>query len=507
MDFYLVLDCKPTRQALKLRTLIAYVHRHPQGWKRRIQLARLLYTMGHWQEALEQYHRALERQPRSIEAWLEVAEILRLLERGEKAVAAYEQALSFASSPSIRCQVAGLVEACSNRLESAAMKFEAAGWADASAAACWQTLGVISLRLERPAQALEAFEKALAANPDDVAALTYSHDALAMIGRPREGLRRVMRAIELSPDNALALKKVADYRCRIGLVHGEEGKITKNMIRQALLLAPDAADHHESRALFHIWRGEWKRGIDVLASYTQGHPKNPSGWYHLARSLFRTGEFQAAARAITAAYALYDRDVHINRALCEILPLASRLESLWLILLGMPERYPNQWSILIAVGRTMARWFKEPGLACAISSQAPTLQPRLARAWFGHGRVLALSGRHEEAIVALEQGWQWLPAGEGYDQSTPAAAWLAESYLALGEQSKNRFWCERTAYHANELTALSPSNGHYWEARALESLGDLPGGLRAYRAALNENLLYPERQTAQFAVDQLEALT
>src|SRR4030095_2597642 len=162
----------------------------------------------------------------------------------------------------------------------------------------------------------------------------------------------------------------------------------------------------------------------------------------------------------------------------------------------MPERFPDQWSILTTAGQTMARWFPERNLASALSSQAPRLQPRLPRAWFGHGQVLALSGRHEEAIVALEEGWQWLPEGEGYDHSAPAAVWLAESYNALGERLKTQIWREAAAQHASELIAQSPAIGHYWQGKALESTGAPAGAVRAYQSALSENLLYPERQAA-----------
>ena len=103
-------------------------------------------------------------------------------------------------------------------------------------------------------------------------------------------------------------------------------------------------------------------------------------------------------------------------------------------------------------------------------------------------------GRHREAITALEEGWTWLPEGDGYAQSTPAAAWLGESYRALGDEAKSRAWYEESVHHTLKLTAINPAIAHYWQGKALEGLGDMPGACQAYRTALRHYLLHPARR-------------
>ncbi|WP_460205371.1 hypothetical protein [Scytonema sp. NUACC21] len=46
----LVLDEKPTRQDQKLKTLSQYVQQYPSGWKKRLELANVLYAMGRWEQ-------------------------------------------------------------------------------------------------------------------------------------------------------------------------------------------------------------------------------------------------------------------------------------------------------------------------------------------------------------------------------------------------------------------------------------------------------------------------
>jgi len=108
--------------------------------------------------------------------------------------------------------------------------------------------------------------------------------------------------------------------------------------------------------------------------------------------------------------------------------------------------------------------------------------------------LLALVGRHREAITALEEGWTWLPEGDGYAQSTPAAAWLGESYRALGDEAKSRAWYEESVHHALKLTSINPAIAHYWRGKALERLSDVPGARQGYRTALRHHLLHPARQ-------------
>jgi flagellar biosynthesis chaperone FliJ len=58
----LFLSQKTTRQQQKLNTLSQYVQQYSSGWKKRLELADLLYEMGNWEQALEQYHQVIERQ-------------------------------------------------------------------------------------------------------------------------------------------------------------------------------------------------------------------------------------------------------------------------------------------------------------------------------------------------------------------------------------------------------------------------------------------------------------
>lgn len=61
MNVHLVLKEKPTRLEQKFITLSKYVQNYPEGWKKRLELANLLYEMGNWQEAVAEYRQVIER--------------------------------------------------------------------------------------------------------------------------------------------------------------------------------------------------------------------------------------------------------------------------------------------------------------------------------------------------------------------------------------------------------------------------------------------------------------
>jgi tetratricopeptide (TPR) repeat protein len=116
--------------------------------------------------------------------------------------------------------------------------------------------------------------------------------------------------------------------------------------------------------------------------------------------------------------------------------------------------------------------FQEIERGCQVSEQGTQLQPQLADAWFRHGRVLALAGKHQEAVEDLEKGWHILPVG-GYLQSVPVAVWLGGSHQVLGDVKASKQWWEVACEECQE--AFNPAAADYWLGRALVGLGDKSG--------------------------------
>jgi tetratricopeptide (TPR) repeat protein len=541
LNAYLVLDEKPARIDQKLKTLSQYVQQYPSGWKKRLELANLLYAMGRIEQAVEEYRQVISRQQPLIGVRLKLGKLLQLMGREVEAVAVYESALPLLRNQATRQHIGGLMAICKGDSQGAILAFESVASLEPDNAAHWLALGQVQMGREDAVAALQAFDAVLSLKPDDVVGLIHSYDASQAVGDVREAQRRLSRVLELASGDFRALKRLADTRCRMRLVSGEAGKQTKQIISCALQLAPDAVDAHELLAYYHLFRGEWAKGVGVLAQFTEKHPHNPRGWYSYGRCLFHTGEYQGAASAMLKAYRLYPTDCEIYRALCEIWPLnppqpplkrgepeeamlsnftgesplqvplfkgdlrgSNRQVTLASIVEEMLERFPERWSVWATAGRVLVESFQEIERGCGVSVRGTQLQPQLPDAWFRHGRVLALAGKHREAVEALQQGWQLLPQEEGYLQSVSAAVWLGESYQVLGDEVASRKWLEQACQFAQELMEFDPAMACYWQGRALLGLGDVRGAVEAYRSALSRRLLYPFRGEVESAVKRLK---
>ena len=323
LNAYLVLDSKPARIDQKLKTLSEYVQQYPSGWKKRLELANLLYAMGRIEQAVEEYRQVIDRQQPLIGVRLQLGKLLQLMGREVEAVAVYESALANARNQATRQHISGSIALCRNDTQAAILAFESAASLEPNNAAHWLALGQVQVGRGDAVPALRSFDRVLSLNPDDVVALIDSYDASQAVGNVRQAQRRLSKVLEVAPSDFRVLKRLADTRCRMRLVSGEEGKQTKQIISSLLQLAPDAADARELLAYYHLFRGESANGVGVLERFTEEHPNHPRGWYSYGRCLFHTGEYQKAAEAMLKAYRLYPQDCEIYRALCEILPVTS----------------------------------------------------------------------------------------------------------------------------------------------------------------------------------------
>ncbi|WP_377475795.1 MAG: tetratricopeptide repeat protein [Microcoleus anatoxicus] len=536
MNVHFFLEEKPTRQEQKLNTLSKYVQKYPQGWKKRLELANLLYQMGNWQEAVAEYHQVIERQAQLMGVRLQLGKLLQLMKREKEAIEVYEKALSCSENEGTQHHINGLIAVCRGESEKAIVAFNLATHLEPEKVVHRLALAQVHQQIENPLGVLSAVEQILAINPDDVVTLIYSHDANLAVGDMSAATEQLSKLIALFPNDFRVLQRQIEQRLQMRLVSGEEGKLTKKMITSLLRQTPHGAEAHNSLGYYHIFRGDWRQGVEVLAEFTTQHPNYPYGWYYYGRCLYDTGEYQKAAQMMANAYQLYPDNCEIYRALCEILPLAvgkvstpptppcqggakrTRGENSIKVPLfkgdlgGSPgnvveemlKRFPERWSVWATAGRVLVEHFKEIERGCSVSEQGTKLQPQLVDAWFRHGRVLALALKHQQAVEALEKGWKLLPAGISL-QFVPTALWLAESYQVLGDVGASQRWWKVAGEGCQELRAFNGAMADYWLGRSLVGLKDRLGAIQAYESALSQQLLYPARGEVEKSLRRLKS--
>lgn len=80
-DVEILVRRRPAREHQKIATLRGYIRRHPQGWKKRLALADLLYETGAWSEAMDSYRAVLHKRPWLTAVAQRVEEMARELEK------------------------------------------------------------------------------------------------------------------------------------------------------------------------------------------------------------------------------------------------------------------------------------------------------------------------------------------------------------------------------------------------------------------------------------------
>ncbi len=470
LNAYLVLKQKPSRQEQKLQTLNKYVQKYSSGWKKRLELANLLYATGRWSEAVPEYYRVIKGQANLIEPRLQLGKILNLINRKKEATVVYVEALKLAKKEATKQHLIGLIESCKSNFPEAIAAFKLATSLEPENIVHWLALGQLQMREEHLLDALSTFETILSLDPDNFMGLIYSYDLLLALGNLVEAEKCLNKATEIAPQDIQTLKRLIASRYRQNLVLESEGKQTKKLINLLQKKAPRTPEVNNLLAKFYILRGEQAKGIKISKQFLTENSHNPYAWYYYSQRLFDLEKYEAAAEAIMEAYKLSRKhnrygDREIYRALCKILPLAGKQEIVKEIIPEMLKLFPNSWNLWATAGRVLVEHFPEKDLGCHYSLHSTKLQPQLADTWLRHGRVLFLAEKYEQAIASLNQGWKLLLPGTRDFKSVSSAVWLGEIYSILQQDSASQIWLEIALNKAEELMDLDSTIANYWKTR------------------------------------------
>ena len=472
INVYLALNKKNTRQGQKLKTLQRYIEQYSSGWKKRLELADLLYEIGLWPNAIAEYNQVIEKQPHLIKPRVKLGKILQLTGQTEAAISVYRSALSYAQQAATKQHLMGLIAACQDNNRDAIAAFQTATTLEPQNINHLFALGKMQMEMEYPAEALASFESLLSLAPDDLMGLIYSYDLLLTLGKLPEADSRLNKVLEIAPEDVQTLKRVIMSRCRKGLLINTAGKQTKKLIITLLKQAPSLPIAHNLLAQYYIGRKEPKKALEIMQNFTEEYTNNPHGWYYYSVCLFELGDNSAAAEAILMAYNLSQGkcDREIYRALCKILPTTEQPEQTHSIITEMLTYFPKSWSLWASAGKILAEYFEDNKRGHQYSLQATQLNPRLADPWFYHGNVLLITEQYQAAVEALTKGWQLLLPQSHYLKSVSAAVWLGTSCQKLGRYQEGKKWLHLACQHAEQLISFESVRALYWKNQALAGL-------------------------------------
>jgi len=477
----------------RLASLERYVERHPTGWKKRLELARQLGRGGRFGEAVEHYGQVTERQPRRPGPWLEQAFLLTALGRREEAREVHARAQAAAARVATRHHLAGAIAGFEGRLGDAAEALGEAARLEPSNPVHPLVLGAIYLEAGWVTEAVEILTSARSRARTNPVVLLLCHDALRRAGRLLEATRCLEEAVAEEGAGAPVLARLLDLRSRARKVEGEEGEITRELLRQLVRRDPHLATTHRGRARLQLARGAWEAAEGELASFLEEHPNHAAAWHFHGRILEQVGKLGAAATALHQAFDLDPQDPAVRRSLIRLLPRAGSVEAARELARETLEASPHHPEILCLVARELARFPDERPLVRELLHRSATLQPRLPKVALARGQVHLAWGEPREAATAFEEAWELLPDDDAFGLATEAALALGECWERLGEVERGRSWYRSALERSESLRAEDPPAAEAARGQTLAALGRRDEARQALRQALGHHLLFPHR--------------
>jgi tetratricopeptide (TPR) repeat protein len=252
------------------------------GW---VTMGMIHAGTGRAEEALRDFQRALDRNPRSADAHRERAEALERLGRWDEAEAAYHRAIELRPESWANQNYLGAFLAARGRFEEAERAFRAALALAPDNARAWSNLGATLIRLGRMEEAETALEKSLDLSPSSSA---FSNLGVILFrqGRWADAARTFERATAVN---------ARDYR------------VWRNL-GAARYWAPGERDQSQDAYRRAAELGEEERKLD---------PGNPRLLAELAECRAMLGQRAASRRVAEEAAAIANADVTAARTLAD----------------------------------------------------------------------------------------------------------------------------------------------------------------------------------------------
>ncbi len=307
----------------------------------------------------------------------------------------------------------GLVEHQQGRSDDAIEHIRAAIARSGRDPAFHHNLGNILLNLDRPAEAVNCYDRALALAPDSVETLYNLGNAHQQLGQPQRALAYFERALRLRPE-------IIELYNNLGTALHDAGRLDEAIAcyRKGLALAPDSVEILDNLAGALRVQGRLE---EAQACFERAFALRPD---HI--------ESHVGLGAVLRERGLVDAAVlHYERALVLAPDHPGALNNLGVALvdLGRPEEAVMHYQRALATQPELAETHDNLGIAferqgryaeaLACYEHALALKPEYADAHFNRAHALLATGNFDE-------GWQeyeWRFAVAGYDRNLGRPLW------------------------------------------------------------------------------------
>ena len=171
----------------------------------------------------------------------------------------------------------------------------------------WIVMGTIQQELGNQEAASEAFEKALALNPQHEEEFGWLVDAGDRSMDWVTAIQVLEKLVELTPDKAEWQAALGLHLSRIN-----DGEGARKAFEKALELKPDMNEIRLQLGLAYLQLDQDQAAVDMLRSFLAASPDNAHASEMLAGALCRTGQYAAAAEELAKLEDARQQDAGLN---------------------------------------------------------------------------------------------------------------------------------------------------------------------------------------------------
>ena len=489
----------PIRRYERLKTLDAYVAGHPRGWRRRLERARLLFSLGALEEAACDYSFIASKKAIGLEVVREIATLFAMLGRADEVRQVVNRYAKRAARSDAKPHLGGLLAECSGKTHEAVEHYQLARARAPNEIAHPRALANVMHRYGELVGAREAAEQVLQAVPDDLVAAVRNCRVLVELGHEVQSANLVDRFLERHRRCAPLLLLLGRRRCRARLVRGVDGTETRRICRALVKRYPESADAHAALADYHLSRGDGQEAEAVLSSLVQRQRLNGLAWQRLAECRLASSRVREAADAMKVAIGL-GGDIARSRSAVRIFAAAGLRQEVQDLVADLAEGGPRDWRVWVAVAEALLDANLDPAAALSASERATRLAPQIAQAWLCRARASVCHREYRDAVESIQTARALLPATDAHQLAVRCLVLEAECQSAQSEAPSQDLPGHR---RFDALRFEAPHLAELWAARAFEAVGDREAATAAYRRSLKLHLPFPQSAWVEVRLEGL----
>ncbi len=249
--------------AARVRTLDRYVREHARGWRRRLELARVLTSAGMLAEAVPHYRWSLEKQPYPLFPWLELGQILHLLGRSREAAALWERGAESCGRDADRAHLRGAAQAMRCEHDAARASFTAAASIAPDEAIHRVALGSVLRAMRLANDAVAELTRAIELDLSEPLAPVLAHDALVACGLPDDARQVLVAAFARDPHHIAVIERLALFA---------DVQEALPLVRRLWRIAPQRGATQIAAARLLARQGRRGEAVQLLEDFLAAHP-------------------------------------------------------------------------------------------------------------------------------------------------------------------------------------------------------------------------------------------